>query len=43
VRVPENKVLRRIELFVAKREEARGEERKLRSEKLHNLHSSPYC
>jgi hypothetical protein len=38
-----NKVLRRIRLFVAKIEKAREEERKLHSEELHNLHSSPYC
>jgi hypothetical protein len=39
VRVFENRVLRRI--FGPKREEVKGEWRKLHSEELHNLYSSP--
>jgi hypothetical protein len=40
MRVFENRVLRRI--FGPKRDEAVGEWRKLHSEELHNLYSSPY-
>jgi hypothetical protein len=39
LRVFENRVLRRI--FVPKRDEVTGEWRKLHSEELHNLYSSP--
>jgi hypothetical protein len=39
MRVFENRVLRRI--FGPKRDEVRGEWRKLHSEELHNLYSSP--
>jgi hypothetical protein len=39
LRVFENRVLRRI--FVPKRNEVTGEWRKLHSEELHNLYSSP--
>jgi hypothetical protein len=40
LKVSENRVLRRI--FGPKRDEGTGEWRKLHSEKLHNLYSSPY-
>jgi hypothetical protein len=39
LRVLENRVLRRI--FGPKRDEIRGEWRKLHNEELHNLYSSP--
>jgi hypothetical protein len=39
LRVFENRILRRI--FVPKRDEVKGEWRKLHSEELHNLYSSP--
>jgi hypothetical protein len=41
LRVFENRVLRRILIFGPKRDEVKGDRRKMHNEKLHNLYSSP--